>query len=150
MAAEDLQSGSSTLTKPPLSPSPSPFTQNGNPKDSALRKTSSSNQKTPMWEQKSLRRSPRLLENGEESDGKYTEGDDFKEPKKRPAKQNPRPKKQKTSELPSKKSKGVKTVSFLIGDPVPDKEARKRWPWRYDDKVHFKITFCSQFATFLN
>lgn len=31
--------------------------------------------------------------------------------------------------------------SFFIGDPVPDDEARVRWPWRYEEKkVHSKIT----------
>ncbi|KAJ9678558.1 hypothetical protein PVL29_020666 [Vitis rotundifolia] len=31
------------------------------------------------------------------------------------------------------KGKG-KAVSFLMGDPVPDEEARQRWPWRYEEK----------------
>lgn len=30
---------------------------------------------------------------------------------------------------------GGERVSFLIGDPVSDEEARRRWPWRYDIEV---------------
>lgn len=26
-------------------------------------------------------------------------------------------------------------VSFLVGDPVPEEEARQRWPWRFVEKV---------------
>lgn len=28
-----------------------------------------------------------------------------------------------------------KALSFFVGDPVPDDEARRRWPWRYEEKV---------------
>ena len=40
------------------------------------------------------------------------------------------------------KGKG-KAVSFLVGDPVPDEEARQRWPWRYEEKVRsfFSLLF---------
>ncbi|CAA0813098.1 DNA (cytosine-5)-methyltransferase CMT2 [Striga hermonthica] len=34
---------------------------------------------------------------------------------------------------PSKKHKSEKKVSFFIGDPVPEDEARRRWPWRIED-----------------
>ncbi|XP_057800624.1 DNA (cytosine-5)-methyltransferase CMT2-like isoform X1 [Salvia miltiorrhiza] len=33
---------------------------------------------------------------------------------------------------PLKKPKGGKQVSFFIGGPVPDDEARRRWTWRYE------------------
>ncbi|KAL0400479.1 UNVERIFIED_CONTAM: DNA (cytosine-5)-methyltransferase CMT2 [Sesamum latifolium] len=33
---------------------------------------------------------------------------------------------------PSKKRKSGKKVSFFIGDPIPEDEARSRWPWRYE------------------
>ncbi|KAJ8427935.1 hypothetical protein Cgig2_023311 [Carnegiea gigantea] len=32
------------------------------------------------------------------------------------------------------KHKKTKCVSFLIGDPIPDDEARRRWPYRYHNK----------------
>ena len=35
-------------------------------------------------------------------------------------------------------------VSFLIGDPISNDEARRRWPYRYQNKVH-----CLHFAFFL-
>lgn len=33
-----------------------------------------------------------------------------------------------------KKNKRDSCVSFLIGDPIPDDEARRRWPYRYQNK----------------
>ncbi|KAK4433200.1 DNA (cytosine-5)-methyltransferase CMT2 [Sesamum alatum] len=33
---------------------------------------------------------------------------------------------------PSKKRKSGKKVSLFIGEPIPEDEARRRWPWRYD------------------
>ncbi|KAL6533426.1 hypothetical protein OROMI_027538 [Orobanche minor] len=33
---------------------------------------------------------------------------------------------------PSKRHKSGKKVSFFIGEPVPEDEARRRWPWRYE------------------
>lgn len=32
-----------------------------------------------------------------------------------------------------KKHKSGKKVSFFIGKPIPEDEARSRWPWRYED-----------------
>ncbi|KAK2972840.1 hypothetical protein RJ640_028368 [Escallonia rubra] len=106
-----------TPSNPPPSQSPSPLSQNGNP-NSTSSKSSLSDRTVTMSDQSSFRRSPRLLENG----GECTTGDkSSKKPSKAP------PKKQKTSQ-----SNDV--VSFLIGDPVPDEEARRRWPWRYQEK----------------
>ncbi|KAG6382774.1 hypothetical protein SASPL_157516 [Salvia splendens] len=33
---------------------------------------------------------------------------------------------------PLKKHKGGEQVWFFVGEPVPDDEARRRWPWRYE------------------
>ncbi|KAH6754998.1 chromomethylase 2 [Perilla frutescens var. hirtella] len=34
---------------------------------------------------------------------------------------------------PRKKHKSGKTVSFFIGEPIPEDEARRRWAWRYEE-----------------
>ncbi|KAK3004967.1 hypothetical protein RJ639_018409 [Escallonia herrerae] len=115
-----------TSSNPPPSQSPSPLSQNGNP-NSTSSKSSLSDRTVTMSDQSSFRRSPRLLGNG----GKCTSGKRGDKSLKKPSKAPP--KKQKTSQWND-------VVSFLIGDPVPDKEARRRWPWRYQEKVHFIIT----------
>ena len=38
----------------------------------------------------------------------------------------------KLSSPPLKKHKGGEQVWFFVGEPVPDDEARRRWPWRYE------------------
>ncbi|KAK4480563.1 hypothetical protein RD792_013641 [Penstemon davidsonii] len=66
------------------------------------------------------RRSPRLLEiSGGESSGKKVNSGKLnglvgKSP-------------------PLKKHKTGKKLSFFIGDPVPEEEAQRRWPWRYEE-----------------
>ncbi|KAK9144175.1 hypothetical protein Sjap_004078 [Stephania japonica] len=35
----------------------------------------------------------------------------------------------------TKKSKSSDSIVLFVGDPVPDEEARSRWPWRYEVKV---------------
>ncbi|KAL7003789.1 DNA (cytosine-5-)-methyltransferase [Sarracenia purpurea var. burkii] len=51
-------------------------------------------------------------------------------------KQSPSQKEQETR-ISSKKRKAPGIVSFLVGDPVPDDEARRRWSWRYTEEVHY-------------
>ncbi|KAL2551172.1 DNA (cytosine-5)-methyltransferase CMT2-like [Forsythia ovata] len=67
----------------------------------------------------SRRRSPRLVENGGgESSGKTAN----------------------SGKPPLKRQKTGRKVSFFIGDPVPTDEARRRWPWRYEENKGWKIT----------
>ncbi|KAL2527639.1 DNA (cytosine-5)-methyltransferase CMT2 [Abeliophyllum distichum] len=65
----------------------------------------------------SRRRSPRLVENGGgESSGNTAN----------------------SGKPPLKKQKSGRKISFFIGDRVPPDEARRRWPWRYEENnVHF-------------
>lgn len=101
-------SNSHPPSKPPLSPSPQ--------QPSSI----TANHDTPAMHfgRISRRRSPRLIDsNNGGTDGSF----DFNYI---PKKKKPRTTKYAPS-LPN-------TVSFLIGDPVPDEEARRRWPWRYD------------------
>ncbi|XP_059624964.1 DNA (cytosine-5)-methyltransferase CMT2-like isoform X2 [Cornus florida] len=138
MAAENtLSRVSPRLSKASLSPSPSPLPQNGNIDCSASK----------ISGKDVLRKSPRLCTNLENGYGIAANGNSKK--------RKPPAKKQKTiSEssnkkkgegsgvvsLPAessnkKKGKGSGVVSVLIGDPVPDDEARQRWPWRYQKKI---------------
>ncbi|THG09868.1 hypothetical protein TEA_008687 [Camellia sinensis var. sinensis] len=120
MAAENLPRVSPRLSsKPPLSPSPSPLPRNGNPNNSASKASSASSSSTTMSNLNSLRRSPRLRTDQESNGGKSLEKPNSS-------------KKQKMSDSSKKKKRNSSdVVSFLIGDPVPDEEARRRWPWRY-------------------
>ncbi|KAL7610992.1 hypothetical protein Lser_V15G11030 [Lactuca serriola] len=101
-------SNSRPPSKPPLSPSPQ--------QPSSI----TANHDTPAVHsgQISRRRSPRLIDcNNGGTDSSF----DFNNlPKKKKARTT-----EPFSSLPN-------NVSFLIGDPVPDEEARRRWPWRYD------------------
>ncbi|CAK9172480.1 unnamed protein product [Ilex paraguariensis] len=109
MTAENHRKVSPRLSKLPLSPSPSPLSQNRSPKTSASQDLSSNHTLISSSQtQSSCRRSPRLLVNGQE----------------------PPAKKQKIPESWKNKGKGSGIVSFFIGDPVPEDEARQRWPWR--------------------
>ncbi|PWA80759.1 bromo adjacent homology (BAH) domain protein [Artemisia annua] len=94
---------------PPLPPPPSPSPSQPTPPT----------QPTPQLH--SLRRrSPRLVECG------YSvEGGSDKAPAKKKAKIT-------TSLVGVEFNDGGERVSFLIGDPVSDEEARRRWPLRYD------------------
>ncbi|XP_028100036.1 DNA (cytosine-5)-methyltransferase CMT2-like isoform X6 [Camellia sinensis] len=124
MAAENLPRVSPRLSsKPPLSPSPSPLPRNGNPNNSASKASSASSSSTTMSNLNSLRRSPRLRTDQESNGGKSLEKPNSS-------------KKQKMSDSSKKKKRNSSdVVSFLIGDPVPDEEARRRWPWRYMNEV---------------
>ncbi|KAL7183406.1 hypothetical protein ACSBR2_025750 [Camellia fascicularis] len=124
MAAENLPRVSPRLSsKPPLSPSPSPLPRNGNPNNSASKASSASSSSTTMSNLNSLRRSPRLRTDRESNGGKSVEKPNSS-------------KKQKMSDSSKKKKRNSSdVVSFLIGDPVPDEEARRRWPWRYMNEV---------------
>ncbi|KAF5947427.1 hypothetical protein HYC85_013384 [Camellia sinensis] len=124
MAAENLPRVSPRLSsKPPLSPSPSPLPRNGNPNNSASKASSASSSSTTMSNLNSLRRSPRLRTDQEGNGGKSVEKPNSS-------------KKQKMSDSSKKKKRNSSdVVSFLIGDPVPDEEARRTWPWRYMNEV---------------
>ncbi|KAL2921499.1 hypothetical protein RDABS01_012990 [Bienertia sinuspersici] len=39
-----------------------------------------------------------------------------------------------TNKVKNKRGDNSACVSFLIGDPIPDDEARRRWPYRYQNK----------------
>ncbi|KAI3457882.1 hypothetical protein Pfo_014545 [Paulownia fortunei] len=127
---------------PPLAPPPSQLTGNSDPetpepnssceargnmedspKPNGFSGNKSSNRKIEMLRSSGnhcRRRSPRLVENaGGESVGKEVNSvklDNFME-----------------KSPPIKKHKSGKKVSFFIGEPVPDNEARRRWPWRYEE-----------------
>lgn len=106
-----------------LPPSPWPLTDNGNPKFPNCEALSSIQ---ALSTHKSIRRSPRLLLDNGNTNGAE---ENSRNPNKRPAKKR-------------KKGKSTDTVSFFVGDPVPDEEARQRWPWRYGLKVHFQDLGC--------
>ncbi|KAK9120451.1 hypothetical protein Syun_018068 [Stephania yunnanensis] len=42
----------------------------------------------------------------------------------------------KIAEGSTRKSKSSSSRVRFVGDPVPDEEARSRWPWRYEEKVN--------------
>ncbi|KMT16724.1 hypothetical protein BVRB_3g050080 [Beta vulgaris subsp. vulgaris] len=76
-----------------------------------------------MWDHQNIhRRSPRLSEEGGGKRGaKLTDCHNSGE-------------KQTNNGQKMKKRDNSSSVSFLIGDPIPDDEARRRWPYRYQNK----------------
>ena len=92
-----------------------------------------------MSAEKLLRKSPRLL-----CSANVTSGDGRSE---RRASKKP---KTAGSAMQNNGKEKRKALSFLVGDPVPDEEARQRWPWRYEEKVRpFIFFFLSFYFLFL-
>ncbi|KAK4384758.1 DNA (cytosine-5)-methyltransferase CMT2 [Sesamum angolense] len=126
---------------PPLTPTPSQLTGNSDPatphpntrdeatggmdnspKSNGVSAAKASNRKIQDLRSSASqcpRRSPRLVENA---------GGDSTAEQINSAKLNGFTEKSP----PSKKRKSGKKVSFFIGDPIPEDEARRRWPWRYE------------------
>ncbi|XP_024995332.1 DNA (cytosine-5)-methyltransferase CMT2-like [Cynara cardunculus var. scolymus] len=106
-------SGSCPPSKPPMAPSSSqPSSITANYDSPALH-----------FGQISRRRSPRLLNCSK--DGKDSSVDFNKCPKQ---------KKLRTTSPSDSFPSSPNDAPFLIGDPVSDEEARRRWPWRYECK----------------
>ncbi|KAL0299801.1 UNVERIFIED_CONTAM: DNA (cytosine-5)-methyltransferase CMT2 [Sesamum radiatum] len=126
---------------PPLTPTPSQLTGNSDPatphpntgdeatggmdnspKSNGVSAAKASNRKIQDLRSSASqcrRRSPRLVENA---------GGDSTAEQINSAKLNGFTEKSP----PSKKRKSGKKVSFFLGDPIPEDEARCRWPWRYE------------------
>ncbi|XP_056694557.1 DNA (cytosine-5)-methyltransferase CMT2 isoform X1 [Spinacia oleracea] len=76
---------------------------------------------SPSADPVSHRKSPRLsAEGGGKRDAKLTDSHSSCDKQSNKIKKN-------------KRGKSDKCVSFLIGDPIPDDEARRRWPFRYSN-----------------
>ncbi|GAB4858193.1 hypothetical protein Ancab_009590 [Ancistrocladus abbreviatus] len=81
-----------------------------------------------MSEQRCVRKSPRLSVNQVICNGGLIKCKTF-------AEKQPNKKKNTTPSSSKKKKKEELEVSFLIGEPVPEDEARRAWPYRYHDQV---------------
>ncbi|KAI3714040.1 hypothetical protein L1987_72630 [Smallanthus sonchifolius] len=115
MVADNIDSagGEGFTSQPPSNRSLSPQS----PQTSSI----SASKDTPAGHsgQISRRRSTRSV-------GSY-KGEKDSDHNKHPAKKKPR-----TITASESSPSSGNDVSFFIGDPVPDEEARRRWPWRYD------------------
>lgn len=93
------------------------------PKPNGVLGNKSSNRRIEMLRSSGnhcLRRSPRLVENaGGESTGKEVNSLNLDGSVEK--------------SRPFKKHKSGKRGSFFIGEPIPADEARRRWPWRYEE-----------------
>ncbi|KAG8381651.1 hypothetical protein BUALT_Bualt06G0143700 [Buddleja alternifolia] len=111
-ATPDLNCTNEARADVEISPQPNGLSENklSNRKIETLRSS----------ESLSRRRSPRLVENGggesNDVEAHSVNLDGFME-----------------KSPPSKKHKVGKKMSFFVGNPIPEGEARRRWPWRYEE-----------------
>ncbi|KAI7749813.1 hypothetical protein M8C21_011767 [Ambrosia artemisiifolia] len=113
MVADNVDGADGFTFRPPSNPSLSPppsitATQEG------------------QFGQISRRQSPRFYncKNNNNNNNNKDSSDDHNKP--------PMKKKHKVASASESFALSSNDSSFFIGDPVPDEEARRRWPWRYD------------------
>ncbi|XP_057971701.1 DNA (cytosine-5)-methyltransferase CMT2-like isoform X2 [Malania oleifera] len=88
-----------------------------------------------MSDRMRLRRSPRFCATARNSDSGARKANAA--PPEGSAAKPPNKKKLRTGSEPSKKKSELEESAFMpffAGDPVPDDEARRRWPWRYQEQ----------------